>query len=136
MEIEFNPEHEPVGVECDYCGGTVELTDETCGLQVYIDPDYSKYSFAIVACPEEDCDPMYLFVSPEQIAQLGHITNHFIEARPSDKALPFLEEQWNNIYGQVIEVESREVEEWGKVMLRFLEVYQPEAWEFSGRLYR
>lgn len=140
MEQENSPEqYRQMALECETCGEDIWLSEETCQLQVYLDPDVYMYSFAAIQCDSEhECEASYKFISPEDISQLGYLSNTILTQRPNKDILDWLIDQHAQVYGltlgeqqtQEIDVSSRTYEE---KMLAFIEYVEP--YEFSTRLY-
>ena len=121
-EQEPRPEKPEIEIvnHCDTCGNATFLNDENT---IMFQGEDTKW-YAYVRCDNE-CDAETIEIGPEVIEYFSYLTNWYTqEGKISDV-------EWTGVVlGQteVIDVTSRE---WGEVMLNFLEIYQPQAWEFQ-----
>lgn len=133
--MEKEPTPEIMYIECDYCHEPVAVNDQTTAIQLYIEPAYSKYSFA--AIKHETCEPMYKFVDVEDIYRLSYVQAVYVTDKPSPEHLKVLKDFYKNremkpeqvMHGEpVIDVPSPEAVL--KAFKKFIHAYGVEPYEF------
>ncbi len=128
--MEQEPSPEKMFVQCEHCGD-VFATDDNGTLYIFLHPAHTKYSFIHMKC--NNGHDIRQFVDAEDIHHLGgHVSEVNAMQQIPKELREYLKENYRTRNKGVELADTPvEVEDWGHAMLRFLEVYQPEAWEFG-----
>ena len=124
---QHNEDEPRFAFECLSCGNIQEIGDNNTILFLADDEEDGEVVeklFAYISCGSGQCDAVTEEITPDMEQYVAHLSSYY------DKTGNKVELLENEV------IDVQEAKHWGDTMLEFLQVYDPQPYEFSARLYR